>query len=305
VGEWVAAIGAPFGFENSVTAGIVSAKGRSLPDGSFVPFIQTDVAVNPGNSGGPLFNMRAEVVGINSQIYSRTGGFMGVSFAIPIDIAMDVVKQLRTSGKVTSGRMGAQAQELSAELAKSFGLKEVRGALVTLVERGSPADKSGIRSGDVILSFNGKPVQSAADLALQVANTKPGTVVPVQLWRKGALVNLDVPVAEAAPERKPSGSPNTPNQSRRNQAGLILKELTPDQRKQLNITSGVLVQDATGAAMRAGLQSGDVILAINNQPIDSVAAFEGQLKQLAGNTVALLVMRGDVTLYLPLTLPGD
>ncbi|MGZ5779639.1 MAG: Do family serine endopeptidase, partial [Burkholderiaceae bacterium] len=206
VGEWVAAIGAPFGFENSVTAGIVSAKGRSLPDGSFVPFIQTDVAVNPGNSGGPLFNMREEVVGINSQIYSRTGGFMGVSFAIPIDIAMNVVKQLRTSGKVTRGRIGVQAQELSADLAKSFGLKDVSGALVTLIEKDSPADKGGIRPGDVIFSFNSKPVQTAADLALAVANTKPGTTVPVQLWRKGAALILNVTVAETAPDRSPVAS---------------------------------------------------------------------------------------------------
>jgi serine protease Do len=305
VGEWVAAIGAPFGFENSVTAGIVSAKGRSLPDGSFVPFIQTDVAVNPGNSGGPLFNMRSEVVGINSQIYSRTGGFMGVSFAIPIDIAMNVVNQLRTSGKVISGRIGVQAQELSADLAKSFGLKTVSGALVTLVEPGSPADKSGIQSGDVILSFNGKPVKTANDLALQVANTKPGTVAAVQLWRKGAPVTINVTVAEATSERRPSEDAAGAHNARPNQAGLILRNLTPEQRRQLNISGGVLVQEAIGAASHAGLQSGDVILAVNNQRIDNVAALEAQLKQFSGNTVALLVMRGDVTLYLPLNLAGS
>ncbi|MGZ3157712.1 MAG: DegQ family serine endoprotease [Burkholderiaceae bacterium] len=305
VGEWVAAIGAPFGFENSVTAGIVSAKGRALPDGNFVPFIQTDVAVNPGNSGGPLFNMNEEVVGINSQIYSRTGGFMGVSFAIPIDIAMNVVKQLRTSGKVTSGRIGIQAQEMTAELAKSFGLKDISGALVTLVEKDSPADKAGVRPGDVILSFNNKPIQTAADLALSVANTKPGTAVPVQLWRKGAAMMLNITVAETAAERAPvvaSAAPQNPTQP--NQAGLVLGDLSADQRKRLNITNGVVVRTAIGGALRAGLQSGDIILAINNVPIESAAMLDAQLKQNAGNTVALLVMRGNVTLYLPLNLAG-
>jgi serine protease Do len=307
VGEWVAAIGAPFGFENSVTAGIVSAKGRSLPDGNFVPFIQTDVAVNPGNSGGPLFNMREEVVGINSQIYSRTGGFMGVSFAIPIDIAMDIVKQLRTSGKVTSGRIGIQAQELSAELAKSFGLKEISGALVTLVEKDSPADKGGIRPGDVILSFNGKPIQTASDLALAVASTKPGTSAPVQFWRKGAAMVLNVTVAESATERTPVASAGQAEQApaQPNQAGLVLNDLSPDQRKRLNIGNGVVVRVASGAAQHAGLQSGDVILGINNIPVENVAMLNTQLKQNAGSTVALLVMRGGVTLYLPLNLAGS
>jgi serine protease Do len=204
VGEWVAAIGAPFGFENSVTAGIVSAKGRSLPEETYVPFIQTDVALNPGNSGGPLFNMRGEVIGINSQIYSQTGGYMGVSFAIPIDIAMEIGKQLRTGGKVVRGRIGVQAQELTAELAASFSLKEVQGALVALVEKGGPADKAGIVPGDVILQFDGKPVQTSADLARLVGETKPGTVVPVELWRKGASQAVRVTVSELKQERLPS-----------------------------------------------------------------------------------------------------
>lgn len=302
VGEWVAAIGAPFGFENSVTAGIVSAKGRTLPDGNFIPFIQTDVAVNPGNSGGPLFNMREEVVGINSQIYSRTGGFMGVSFAIPIDIAMNVVKQLRTSGKVTSGRIGIQAQEMTAELAKSFGLKDVRGALVTLVEKDSPADKNGIRPGDVILSFNGKPIQTASDLALAVAIAKPGTAVPVQLWRKGAAMMLNVTVAESATERAPVASTAPPQQAQPNQAGLVLGDLSADQRKRFGVANGVVVRSAVGAASHAGLQSGDVILGINNVPVENAAMLDAQLKQNAGNTVALLVRRGGVTLYVPLNL---
>jgi serine protease Do len=304
VGEWVAAIGAPFGFENSVTAGIVSAKGRSLPDGNFVPFIQTDVAVNPGNSGGPLFNMRAEVVGINSQIYSRTGGFMGVSFAIPIDIAMNVVKQLRQYGKVVSGYMGVQVQEVTADLAKSFGLKEVKGALVTLVEKDSPAEKGGIRPGDVILAFGNKQIQDAGDLALSVADTKPGTTVPVQLWRQGAAANVNVTVGESQPERAPAASAAQPEQPQPNQAGLVLQDMTPDQRKQLNVAHGVLVRSAVGPAMRAGLQRGDVILAVNNTTVDKAAALNQLLKQNAGSNVALLVMRGDITLFVPLNLSG-
>ena len=200
VGEWVAAIGAPFGLENTVTAGIVSAKGRSLPEETYVPFIQSDVALNPGNSGGPLFNMRGEVVGINSMIYSQTGGYMGLSFTIPIDLAMDISKQLQASGKVTRGRIGVQAQELNAELAASFGLKEPNGALVAMVEKGGPADQAGIQPGDVILAFNEKPVQNSADLARLVAGTKPGTTATVDIWRKGARQSAKVTVAELPPE---------------------------------------------------------------------------------------------------------
>ena len=203
VGEWVAAIGAPFSFENSVTSGIVSAKGRTLPEETYVPFIQTDVALNPGNSGGPLFNMQGQVIGINSQIYSQTGGYMGLSFAIPIDIAMEIVQQLRAGGKVTRGRIGVQAQELTADLAASFGLKQIRGALVALVEKGGPADKAGIVPGDVILTFNGKPVDTSADLARLVGSTKPGATVTAELWRKGAPASVKVTVAELKPERLP------------------------------------------------------------------------------------------------------
>jgi serine protease Do len=210
VGEWVAAIGAPFGFENSVTAGIVSAKGRTLPEETYVPFIQTDVALNPGNSGGPLFNMRGEVIGINSQIYSQTGGYMGVSFAIPMDIAMEITQQLRAGGKVTRGRIGVQAQELTADLAASFGLKEIRGALVALVEKGGPADKAGIVPGDVILAFNGKPVNTSADLARLVGGTKPGTTAGADLWRKGAAASVKVTVAELKPEKLPPQSRGKP-----------------------------------------------------------------------------------------------
>jgi serine protease Do len=195
-GEWVAAIGAPFGFENSVTVGVVSAKGRLLPSGSYVPFIQTDVAVNPGNSGGPLFSTKGEVIGINSQIYSQTGGYMGISFAIPIDIAVSISDQLREHGKVTRGRIGVQAQEMTVELAISFGMKEPNGALVAGVEKGGPADKAGIQPGDVILSLNGKQVENSADLARLVGSLKPGTSAEVQVWRKGAAKQVKVTVDE-------------------------------------------------------------------------------------------------------------
>jgi serine protease Do len=300
VGEWVAAIGAPFGFENSVTAGIVSAKGRSLPDESYVPFIQTDVAVNPGNSGGPLFNMNGEVVGINSAIYSRTGGFMGVSFAIPIDIAMDVVKQLRTTGKVTRGRIGVAAQELTVDLAASFGLKEPVGALVANIEKGSPAEKAGIIPGDVILSFDGKPVQSSGDLARLVANTKPGTAVIVEVWRKGELRKLQVTVGELMPEQV--SAQKEPQQMPVSRAGLVLSELTPQLRERLKIDHGLLVRKAAGPAQRAGIEPGDVILAVNDIPVTTLSAFEQQLARSPGGTVALLVKRGAETLYLPLKL---
>jgi len=302
VGEWVAAIGAPFGFENSVTAGIVSAKGRSLPDESYVPFIQTDVAVNPGNSGGPLFSMRGDVIGINSLIYSRTGGFMGLSFAIPIDIALDVAKQLRATGKVTRGRIGVQAQELTVELAQSFGLKEPRGALVAMIEKDGPAAKAGIQPGDVILAINGRPVEDSADLARYIAGSKPGTTVSVDLWRKGGHVPVKVTLGELAakPAATDEAEQNTPDS-----AGLVLGELTPEQRKQLDVPSGVLVRGAAGAAQRAGVQPGDIIVSVNRQPVNSIAELEAKLAQHPGKTVALLLKRENATLFLPLKLPAQ
>lgn len=301
VGEWVAAIGAPFGFENSVTAGIVSAKGRSLPEENYVPFIQTDVALNPGNSGGPLFNMRGEVVGVNSQIYSRTGGYMGLSFAVPIDLAMDVVKQLQSSGKVTRGRIGVQVQELSAELALSFGLKEINGALVAMIEKGGPADKAGVVPGDVILTFDGKPVQTSADLARMVAETKPGTAITLNVWRKGASRAVRMTVAEAEPERSAS-VPVEPDPVTANRAGLFLSELTAEQRSRLKIESGLLVRIAAGPALRAGIQQGDLVLAVNEVPVKTVAEFDKQIAQTSGDIAAILIRRGADTLYLTLQL---
>jgi serine protease Do len=298
VGEWVAAIGAPFGFENSVTAGIVSAKGRTLPEETYVPFIQTDVALNPGNSGGPLFNMQGEVIGINSQIYSQTGGYMGLSFAIPIDIAMDIVKQLRAGGKVVRGRIGVQAQELTADLAASFGLKEIQGALVALVEKGGPADKAGILPGDVILRFDGKPVNASADLARLVGGTKPGSAVTVDLWRKGAPASVKLSVAELRPERLAPQSSNQPEAP--NPVGLVLRELTLQQRTSTGVEHGLVVNGISGLALQAGIQRGDVVLAVNDVPVRSRKELDALLAERDGATVALLIRRGPETLYLPL-----
>jgi serine protease Do len=298
VGEWVVAIGSPFGFENSVTAGIVSAKGRSLPDENYVPFIQTDVAVNPGNSGGPLFNLSGEVVGINSQIYTRTGGYMGVSFAIPIDVAMSVADQLRTQGKVTRGRLGVGVQDLTQDLALSFGLPSPAGALVSAVEKGSPAEKGGIVAGDVILMFDGKPVRSSGELPPLVAAAKPGTSVKIQVWRKGKTRDLTVTVGELAAERVAERA--GVGEAEKSRLGLTLSDLTAEQMKELEIDHGVRVEAAEGAAARAGIRRGDVILAVNDVDVKSAEQFKKQVDRFAeGQIAALLVLRGDTTLYVP------
>ncbi len=305
VGEWVIAIGSPFGFESTVTAGIVSAKGRSLPQENFVPFIQTDAAVNPGNSGGPLFNLRGEVVGINSQIYSRTGGFMGLSFAIPIDVANDVATQLKTAGKVSRGRIGVVIQPVTKELAESFGLPKPSGALVSSVEKGSPADKAGIEAGDVILKFGGRDVNSSEDLPRLVGSTKPGSKVNVQLMRNKAGREVSVVVGEMPEEartaqrqqrRGPGGKPAEPV----SRFGMTLSEPTAEQRNQLKISGGVLVEDVQGAAARAGIRRGDIILAVNNQDVKSLDQFGQLMGQFEkGRIVALLVRRAANALYVP------
>lgn len=306
VGEWVLAIGSPFGFENTVTAGIVSAKGRSLPQENFVPFIQTDVAVNPGNSGGPLFNLRGEVVGINSQIYSRTGGFMGLSFAIPIDVANDIAQQLRTSGKVTRGRIGVVIQPITRELAESFGLQKPAGALVNSVEKGGPAEKAGIESGDVILRFDGKTVNSSEDLPRIVGATRPGSKVTVQLWRNKTARDVQVMVAELQDDRASRQSRRGGKPPATSQFGLALSELTDAQRKELKVEGGVLVENAQGAAARAGIRRGDVILAVNNQDVKSVEQFKELMGQVEkGRIVALLVRRGANSLYIPFRVDGN
>jgi serine protease Do len=307
VGEWVVAIGSPFGFDNSVTAGIVSAKGRSLPQDNFVPFIQTDVAINPGNSGGPLFNMNEEVVGINSQIYTRSGGSMGLSFAIPIDVAMQVVDQLRNTGKVTRGRIGVTIQELTRELAESFGLNTPNGALVSNVEKNAPADKAGIQASDVILKFNGKPVNNSSDLPRMVAVIKPGTKVPVQLWRKGESRQVTVEVAEMPEEAKLAQSPKKPSDKAAemiSRLGIAVSELSVEQRQELQISGGLLVEEVKGSAARAaGLHPGDVLLSLGNVPIRSLAQLNELLKQVPnGRNVAFLVRRGDSASYVAIKL---
>ena len=307
VGEWVVAIGSPFGFENTVTAGIVSAKGRSLPQENFVPFIQTDVAVNPGNSGGPLFNLRGEVVGINSQIYSRTGGFMGLSFAIPIDVANDITQQLRTTGKVTRGRIGVVIQPVTRELADGFGLPKPQGALVNSVEKGGPAERAGIEAGDVILRFDGKPVNSSEDLPRIVGGTKPGSSIAVQVWRNKAARDMQVVVAELSDDRATrQARGGKPQPQAGNRFGMALADLSDAQRKELKIEGGVLVDGVQGAAAQAGLRRGDVILAINNQDVKSVEQFQQLMGGFdKGRIVALLVRRGGNSLYIPFRIDGN
>lgn len=305
VGEWVAAIGSPFGLENTMTAGIVSAKGRALPQENFVPFIQTDVAINPGNSGGPLFNLAGEVVGINSQIYSRSGGSMGLSFSIPIDVALDVSNQLKATGRVTRGWLGIVIQELSKELAESFGMKNTNGALVAAVEKNGPADKGGLEAGDVIIKFDGKPIVTSSDLPRAVGAAKPGKNVAVEVLRKGSEKTLNVLIGdmptdptEVVSTSKPSAKPEM------NRIGLLLKEPTAQQKKKLNGKNGLLVIDAQGAVAQAGVRRGDVILGLNNTEVQSLEQFNKLLASFAvGKTVALLVLRGENTLYVPVKIP--
>ncbi len=308
VGEWVLAIGSPFGFDSSVTAGIVSAKGRSLPQENYVPFIQTDVAINPGNSGGPLFNMKGEVVGINSQIYSRSGGYMGLSFSIPIDVAMDVVNQLRSTGKVTRGRIGVTIQEVTRELADSFGLPKIGGALISAVEKGGPADKAGVRPSDVILKFDGKVVKSSADLPHLVGMTRPGSKVKVQVWRKGykdiSLVVGEIQDEKTVARRGGRSGGKTPGSSEsESRLGLIVSELNDQQKAELQVEGGLIVEEMTGSAARSQLQRGDVILAVGNVEIHSLEQFDKVLKKVPhGRNIALLVRRSVGTVYVSIKM---
>ncbi len=309
VGEWVIAIGSPFGFEHSVTAGIVSAKGRSLAQENYVPFIQTDVAINPGNSGGPLFNMKGEVVGINSQIYSRTGGFMGLSFAIPINVATEIADQLKASGKVSRGRIGVMIQEVTKELAESFGLPESKGALVVSVEKGGPADQAEIKARDIILKFDDKDVAISADLPRIVGNTKPGSKVAMYVWRDGSFKTIKIKVGEAladdvAENRKLKQS-KKPDIS--NRLGLALSEITAEQKKQLEINNGLLVEDIQpGIASRSGIRIGDIIIGFNSKDVKNIAQFNELLNQAkGGKNIALLVKRGDITTFITMKLTDD
>jgi serine protease Do len=309
VGEWVVAIGSPFGFENTVTAGIVSAKGRSLPQENFVPFIQTDVAINPGNSGGPLFNMRGEVIGINSQIYSRTGGFMGLSFAIPIDVALDIQKQLRDKGRVARGRIGVVIQEVTRDLATSFGLDRPRGALVNSVEKGSPADKAGVEATDIIVSFDGKQVESSSDLPRIVGSTRPGTQSALEVFRKGKTQKLSITVAELPEDR--IASRDTPGRDKpkaevpANRLGIVVGELSSEQKKGLGITYGLVVTDVRPDS-KADVRKGDVLLTLvqkgQHTELKTVEQFN---KLLAGlnkdSVITLQVRRGESTAFVTIS----
>ena len=306
VGEWVIAIGSPFGLDNTVTAGIISAKARDT--GDYLPLIQTDVAVNPGNSGGPLINMRGEVIGINSQIYSRSGGYMGISFAVPIDEAIRVSEQLKTTGRVTRGRIGVQIGEVTKDVADSLGLPKANGALVQRVEQGGPAEKGGIEPGDIIVKFNGTPIEKSSDLPRMVGNTKPGARSTVTVWRKGAARDLAINIGEMEPDnrvakeetRKPK-----PEQAV-NTLGLAVTDLNETQKRELKIDGGAVIENAEGAAARAGLRPGDIVLRINNTDVKDGKQFNALVSKLEPKkTVLLLVRRGEASQFVTIKPNGQ
>jgi serine protease Do len=294
VGEWVLAIGAPFGFENSATAGIVSAKGRAL-DSGYVPYIQTDVPINPGNSGGPLFNMRGEVVGINSQIYSRSGGYQGVSFSIPIDVAMQVEQQLQATGHVTRGKLGVVIQPVTQGLADSFGLPQPEGALVSSVEKNGPSAHAGVEPGDVILKLNGEPIMSSNELPVKVAALSPGTQVELEIWRNHASRTLTVKLGSVDDQRT---AMSREPQHEGGKLGLAVRPLSSDEQRQGNVQGGLLVEQASGPAAEAGIQPGDIVLSANGAPVSSAAALKSAIESSKGH-VALLIQRGEARIFVP------
>jgi len=305
VGEWVVAIGQPFGLENTITAGIVSAKGRDRVQDALVPFIQTDAAINPGNSGGPLMNLKGEVIGINTLIYSRTGGYMGLAFAIPIDVAMDVVNQLRATGKVTRGRIGVTIQEVDKEKAEAFGLAKAQGALVNAVTKGGPADKAGIEAGDIILKFDGKTVTSSSDLPRIVAGVKPGSKAGATVWRKGGTRELAVTVEEwkdeAAGKRASRGDKGAKDKAKQNRLGIVISDLTDDQKRELGVKNGVVIEDVMSYG-RGNLQPGDVILTIISRGVSTDIKSVDQLNALLakvekGASITLLLKREDAQVF--------
>ncbi len=298
VGEWVAAIGAPFGFDNSVTAGIVSAKGRSLPNENYTPFIQTDVAINPGNSGGPLFNLRGQVVGVNSQIYSQSGGFMGISFAIPIDVAMNVADQLRRNGKVERGRIGVVIQEVNYDLAKSFGLEAANGALISQVTPGGPADKAGLQPGDIVQSVNGENVKASSDLPVLVGMMPPGTQLTLGIWRNGKREEVQVTLGSSNTGSTDAGNQSGSATNTDNGSGFTSEPTGLQLRSQ---GQGLLVLQVEGAAQQAGLRRGDIILMVNRTAVSDENSFNQALNH-ADRTVALLIQRGNSKLFLALEL---
>ena len=298
VGEWVLAIGSPFGFESSASAGIVSAFSRSLPDGSYVPFIQTDVAVNPGNSGGPLFNMAGEVIGINSQIYSRSGGYQGLSFAIPIEVAMNVERQIVTHGKVQRGRLGVGIQEINQSLADSFGLKKPAGALVGSVDKDSPAAKAGLEPGDVILAINGKEISSSSELPAIVSAMTPGAQAKLQVWRKGGTRDVDVQVGKFSDDKLASS--DTP-EAAKGRLGVVVRPLTPEEQRRADVSNGVVVENVAGAAAKAGIKAGDIVLSVNGEAITSTEQLRNLITK-AEKRVAILVDRGNSRIFIPVDL---
>lgn len=305
VGQWVVAIGAPFGLDHTATQGIVSALSRSLPDGTYVPFIQTDVAVNPGNSGGPLFDLGGRVVGVNSQIYSRSGGYMGISFAIPVNVAKTVVEQLKSKGKVDRGWLGVAIQDINQELAQSFNLTQPDGALVSSVEAGSPADKAGVQAGDIIVGFGTGKVKSSSDLPLLVGNTPVGTQVPLKLMRAGAEKTLDVTIAKLD-SKDNNASPSVATQGEAGLLGLAASALSSDELKNRKLNNGVLVEQVMrdSAAEKAGLEQGDVIVSVNNQPVNSPADLKTAVQAApAGKPIAMLIMQGEQTRFIAVTKP--
>lgn len=300
VGEWVLAIGTPFGFEQSVTAGIVSAKGRSLPDGNYVPFIQTDVAINPGNSGGPLFNMQGQVVGINSQIYSRSGGYMGLSFAIPIDVAMNVAEQIKVKGKVSRGWLGVQIQDVTRQLAESFGMDRPHGALVAKVIPGGPAEKAGLQVGDIIVEFDGHVIETSGELPPIVGMTPVDEKATLKIIRQGDREDLSVKVG-LLPAQAVQLAQGTMPETTVNRLGLAVADLTDEQRQQLQVEKfGVLVQKVNkGIALDAGIQPGDVILRVQNAPVKDVADFNKIVVKLpVDKSIAMLIQRNGSPVFL-------
>jgi serine protease Do len=298
VGEWVVAIGSPFGFDNSVTAGIVSAKGRPLPDSSYVNFIQTDVAVNPGNSGGPLFNLAGEVIGINSQIYSRNGGYQGISFAIPIEVALNVKDQLVKHGKVSRGRLGVTVQEVNATLADSFGLDRPHGALVSSVDASGPAEKAGVQVGDIILKYNGAPIERSSDLPMLVADAPVGKMSTVEVWRKGSPKTISVATSEAKPAEKVAENDAA---SPKGRLGVAVRPLSADERKENGGKGGLVVEQVGGAAALAGVQPGDILLSFNGTPVTTAEALRDHVAK-AGKSAALLIQRENRQLFVPVQL---
>lgn len=305
VGEWVIAIGSPFGLDNTVTAGIISAKARDT--GDYLPLIQTDVAVNPGNSGGPLINMRGEVVGINSQIYSRSGGFMGISFAVPIDEAMRVAEQLKTTGRVTRGRIGVQIGEVTKDVAESLGLSRAQGALVQRVEPGGPAERGGLEAGDIILRFNGVSIERSSDLPRLVGAIKPGTRATVTVWRRGASREIVLTVTELQADDVPKLEERKPKPEQvPNALGLVASDLSDAQKKELRIDGGVIVDAAEGPAARAGVRPGDIILRLNNSDVTNARQFNALVSKLDARRMAVvLVRRGEASQFVPIRPNGQ